>query len=59
LIGTILMASCLELTEMVISNTTTQLSSKIVSSYQVVSCFLGEILYQEPPETQAKSLNEA
>jgi hypothetical protein len=42
---TILMASCLELTEMVISSRTTQLSSKIVNSYQVVSCFLGEILY--------------
>jgi hypothetical protein len=55
------MASCLELTEMVSSSTTTQLSSKIVNSYQVVSCFLGEVSIKNLllPETQAKSLNEA
>jgi hypothetical protein len=53
------MASCLELTEMVLSSTTTQLSSKIVNSYQVVSCFLGEVSIKNLPETQAKSLNEA
>jgi hypothetical protein len=56
-----LMASCLELTEMVLSRTTTQLTSKVVSSYQVASCFLGEVSIKNLllPETQAKFLNEA
>ena len=49
----------LELTEMVLNSTTTQLSSKIVNSYQVVLCFLGEIFVKNLPELQAKSLNEA
>jgi hypothetical protein len=55
------MASCLELTEMVLSRTTTQLTSKVVSSYQVASCFLGEVSIKNLllPETQAKFLNEA
>ena len=51
------MASCLELTEMVLSSTTTQLCSKIVNSHYVVSCFLGVISIKNLPEMQAKSLN--
>lgn len=53
------MASCLELTEIVLSSKTTQLSSTIANSYQVVSSFRGEISLKNLPETQAKSLNEA